>query len=292
MEVHQLRYLVAIVDEGSFTAAAHRLHVSQSGVSTQLAKLERELGQQLFDRTSRTIALTPAGKAILPMARESLAALDAMPHTAAEFADAVRGPVRLGAIHGCTIPGFLDVVAGLGKTHPGITLSLTEDNARTLQARVLDRTLDLALIAYAGTVDPELELHVISEEPLVAVTDVGFPRGEVRLVELQDSPVLCLVAGSGVRTAYEGSCAQAGIEARTDFEATSLQTLIGLAARGAGTAVIPISTAPAEGVTITPIPDATVPASLGLVSRPNEPSPAVRLVRDKLQAALPREEQS
>src|SRR5215208_6860197 len=120
MDLHQLRYLTAIVDEGSFTTAAASLHVSQSGVSAQLAKLERELGQQLLDRTGRTVTLTPVGKAVLPMAREVLATLDAITHTAAEFADAVRGPVRLGTITGCAVPGFLDVVADLGKTHPGI----------------------------------------------------------------------------------------------------------------------------------------------------------------------------
>lgn len=66
MEMHQLRYFAAVVDEGTFTGAAHRLHVSQSGISTQIAKLERELGQQLLDRGGRRVGLTPAGEAVLP----------------------------------------------------------------------------------------------------------------------------------------------------------------------------------------------------------------------------------
>ncbi|XUM01494.1 LysR family transcriptional regulator [Streptomyces venezuelae ATCC 10712] len=69
MEMHQLRYFASVADEGSFTAAARRLLVSQSGVSTQVAKLERELGQRLIDRSGRRIRLTPAGQAVLPSPR-------------------------------------------------------------------------------------------------------------------------------------------------------------------------------------------------------------------------------
>ncbi|MDQ0767221.1 LysR family transcriptional regulator [Streptomyces canus] len=76
MEMHQLRYFAAIVDEGTFTAAAHRLHVSQSGISTQVAKLE--LGQQLLDRSGRQIRLTPAGEAVLPLVKSALATLEAI----------------------------------------------------------------------------------------------------------------------------------------------------------------------------------------------------------------------
>lgn len=289
MELHQLRYLAAVVEEGSFTAAAVRLHVSQSGVSAQLAKLERELGQPLLTRTGRGTALTPLGKAVLPLAREALGAVDGIVHTAAEFADAVRGPVRLGTITGCDFPGFLDVVAGLGTTHPGVALTLSEDDSHVLEAQVRDRRLDVALIGYGGTVAPGLDLHVISEEPLVAVAspDAGLPRAGLRLADLREHPVLCLPAGSGIRDTYDKCCARAGVEPRVDVEATSPPTLLGLAERGAGVAVLPASTAAGRRVAAVPLTDASTPACLGLVSRPAEPSPAVRLVTGLLRQALP-----
>lgn len=289
MELHQLRYLAAIVDEGSFTAAAARLHVSQSGVSAQLGKLERELGEPLLSRTGRGAALTPLGKAVLPLARDALAAVDGIAHTAAEFADAVRGPVRLATITGCDFPGFLDVVAGLGTSHPGIALTLTEDDSHVLEAHVRDRRLDVALIGYGGSVAPGLDVHVISEEPLVAVAapDAGLPRTGLRLADLRAHPVLCLPAGSGIRDTYDKCCAQAGAEPRVDIEAASPLTLLGLAERGAGVAVLPASTVPGHHVTAVPLTDAAVPACLGLVSRPAEPSPAVRLVTGRLRNALP-----
>src|SRR4030081_1171298 len=75
MEMHQLAYLVAVAEEANFTRAARRLHVAQPGVSAQIARLERELGQQLFDRSGRTVRLTEVGAAVLPYARAALGAV-------------------------------------------------------------------------------------------------------------------------------------------------------------------------------------------------------------------------
>ncbi|MFF8772122.1 LysR family transcriptional regulator [Kitasatospora sp. NPDC015120] len=286
MEVHQLRYFAAVAAEGSFTAAAARLHVSQSGVSTQLAKLERELGQRLFIR-GRTLGLTPAGRAILPLAREALAGLDAIARTAAAFADTVRGPVRVGMVPGYTPPGFLDVVAGLGRTDPGITLRVNEGDVAELQHGILDRTLDIALIGYAGPLRADFVHHLVSEEELHAFAAPGIALGpSPRLAEVQRHPVLCLPPGSGIRAAYEQSCARAGIEARIDMEASSPLTLLGLAGRGGGVAVLPSAIAAPEGITAAPIEDAHVHARLGLISHHEQLAPAVRVVLGKLVEAL------
>jgi DNA-binding transcriptional LysR family regulator len=289
MEVHQLRYFAAIADEGSFTAAAARLHVSQSGVSTQLGKLERELGQRLFTR-GRTLGLTPAGQAILPLAREALAGLDAIVYTAAEFAEAVRGPVRLGTIPGCTIPGFLDVIANLRRTDPGITLHVDEGSTEELQHGVLERTLDIALVGYAGTLRAEFAQHLVSDEQLhvFAAPDVALgPRPG--LADVQRHPVLCLPGGSGIRAAYDQSCARAGLDARVDIEASSPLTLLGLAEHGGGVAVLPSAITATGNLTATPIEDADVHARLSLISHHEQPSPAVRVVFDRLsQAVAPR----
>lgn len=288
MEMHQLRYFAAVVDEGTFTGAAHRLHVSQSGISTQVAKLERELGQQLLDRGGRRVVLTPAGEAVLPLAKNALATLDAIRHTAAEFADAVRGRVRLGMITGCSIPPFLDAVADLGRTHPGIELSLHEDHSDALQDRVLAGSLDLALIGYAGEAAPGLEADVVIDEPIAAVVPAGHPldRAELRLAGLLDEKVLCLSRGTGIRAAYEDSCRRLGLDPRVDLDAGSPTALLRLAERGAGVAVLSASSARDAGLRIVPLADAATHARLGLVARPDEHAPAVRLLRTRLLTAL------
>ncbi|MFJ9692718.1 LysR family transcriptional regulator [Kitasatospora sp. NPDC101183] len=289
MEMHQLRYFTAVVDEGTFTAAATRLHVSQSGISTQVAKLETELGQKLLDRSSRHVRLTPAGEAVLPLAKNALATLDAIRHTAAEFADAVRGRVRLGMITGCSIPPFLDAVADLGRTHPGVELSLHEDHSDQLQAQVLAGALDLALIGYAGETAPGLETTVVVDEPIAAVVPAGHRldrRREARLADLRGEKVLCLSQGTGIRAAYERSCARLGLDPRVDLDASSPAALLRLAERGAGVAVLSASSAQGEGLRALPLADAAVHARLGLVARRDQSSPAVRLLRAKLRTAL------
>ncbi|HEX6445096.1 MAG TPA: LysR family transcriptional regulator, partial [Streptosporangiales bacterium] len=76
MELRQLRYLVTVAEEANFTRAAARLHVAQPGVSAQVRRLERELGQELLDRSGRTVRLTEVGEAVLPYARAALSAVD------------------------------------------------------------------------------------------------------------------------------------------------------------------------------------------------------------------------
>ncbi|MER6782427.1 MULTISPECIES: LysR substrate-binding domain-containing protein [unclassified Streptomyces] len=288
MELHQLRYLAAVVDEGTFTAAAARLHVSQSGISTQVGKLERELGQQLLERTGRRVRLTAAGEAVLPLARAALQTLDSIEDTAARFARAVRGRVRLGMIRGCSIPGFLDAVAGLGRTHPGIALSLHEEDSDVLRSQVLARSLDLALIAFAGRADPALDTVVIVDEPIAVVVPEGhrLRHGPVRLADLGEEKVLCLPRGTGIREAYERSCLQRGIEPRVQIEASSPQTLLGLARRGAGVAVLSPSSGAGGGLEPAVVTDAATHARLGLAIRPDHRSPAARLVLARLRESL------
>ncbi|MEU1286860.1 LysR substrate-binding domain-containing protein [Kitasatospora sp. NPDC005856] len=288
MEMHQLRYFAAVVDEGTFTAAAARLHVSQSGISTQVAKLERELGQQLLDRAGRQVRLTAVGEAVLPLAKNALATLDAIQHTAAEFADAVRGRVRLGMITGCSIPPFLDAVADLGRSHPGIELSLHEGHSEDLQAQVLAGSLDLALIGYAGEVSPSLEATVAVDEPIAAVVPTGHPldRARLRLADLRGEKILCLSPGTGIRAAYQDSCRRLGLDPRVDIEASSPVALLRLAERGAGVAVLSASSAAGAGLRAVPLADAATRARLGLVARRDQQSPAVRLLRARIAVAL------
>ncbi|MFE7778414.1 LysR family transcriptional regulator [Streptomyces sp. NPDC057445] len=288
MEMHQLRYFAAIMDEGTFTAAAHRLHVSQSGISTQVAKLESELGQQLLDRSGRQIRLTPAGEAVLPLAKNALATFEAIKHTAAEFADAVRGRVRLGMIMGCSIPAFLDTIADLGHTHPGIEVSLHEGYSDDLQAQVLASSLDLALIGYAGSVAPGLEASIVVDEPITAAVPAGHPldRADLDFSDLRGERILCLSPGTGIRAAYEDSCRRIGLDPRVDIDASSPAALLRLAERGAGVAVLSASSTQGTGLQTVPLANAVTHARLGLITRRGQHSPAAQLLRTRLLAAL------
>lgn len=119
MELRQLEYFVAVVDEANFTRAAERLHVAQPGVSAQIKRLERELGQELLDRSGRTVRPTEAGRAVLPHARAALASV----HSARDVVDAlnglVRGSVSVGMVTACASADLTDLLARLHTRHPG-----------------------------------------------------------------------------------------------------------------------------------------------------------------------------
>lgn len=290
MEIHQLRYLVLVVDQGSFTAAGATANVSQSGISAQVAKLERELGQRLLERGPRSLRLTAAGEAVLPLARRALAALDEITEAADDLREMLRGRVSMGMVRGCSIPPFLDTLAEFRHDHPGVELTLAESESDELQRRVLSGELDLALIGYAGEVLGGLRSVVVVDEPLAVAVPPHHRlahRRSVRLEDLSSESLLCLPEGTGVREAFDRSRTASPAEVRVAMEASSPETLLGLARRGTGVAVLSGSMIEgAEGLVPLTVADASVNARLGLVVRDDAPSTAPRALLEAMTSAL------
>jgi DNA-binding transcriptional LysR family regulator len=246
MELRQLRYLVTIVEAGGFTRAAERVHVAQPGVSAQIRQLERELGQELLDRSGRTVRLTDAGAAVLPYARAALRAIEDLRDAADEMAGLVRGRVRLGMVTSCGVPDMPTLLERFHRDYPGIDISLVENNSHALVDQLRDGTLDVALIALTMK-DPEgLEMVVIADEPIVAVVAWGEPLSDqdtVGLGTLEQHTLISMPVGSGMRAVLDEVCTAAGVRPRIGLEATNPQMLAQLAARGLGVAIVPESTA-------------------------------------------------
>lgn len=246
MEIRQLRYLVTIVEAGGFTRAAERVHVAQPGVSAQIRLLERELGQELLDRSGRSVRLTDAGAAVLPYARAALRAIDDLRDMADEMAGLVRGHVRLGMVTSCGVPDMPVLLERFHRDYPGIDISLAEHNSHALVDQLRDGTLDVALIALTMK-DPEgLELAVIADEAIVAVVAHGEPLSDqetVGLGALEEHTLISMPVGSGMRSVLDEACTAAGVRPRIGLEATNPQMLAQLAARGLGVAIVPESTA-------------------------------------------------
>ncbi|GAB1515895.1 LysR family transcriptional regulator [Actinophytocola sp. KF-1] len=246
MEIRQLRYLVTIVETGGFTRAAERVHVAQPGVSAQIRLLERELGQELLDRSGRSVRLTDAGAAVLPHAQAVLRAIDDLRDAADQMAGLVRGRIRLGMVTSCGVPDMPALLERFHRAHPGIDISLVEDNSHALMDQVRDGTLDVALVAF-GIRDPEgLTLSVIADEELVAAVAHGTPLSEqdtIGLGVLVDHTLITMPAGSGIRGVLDELCTAAGVKPRIPLEATNPAMIADLAARGLGVAILPASTA-------------------------------------------------
>ncbi|MGH8878709.1 MAG: LysR family transcriptional regulator [Stackebrandtia sp.] len=240
MELRQLRYLVAVVDEGGFTKAAAKLHVAQPGISAQVRQLERELGESLLDRSGRVVLPTAAGRAVLPHARAALRAVLEV-HTAVdELAGLVRGRVGVGTVtsHNVDIPGL---VAEFHRRYPGVEITLTESDSTSLIDRLGAGRLDLALIGTTETAPAGLEILRLAEEPLVAAVTPGdrLARAEtVSLSTLITRDLICLSPGTAVRAALDAACARKRLQPRVMFESGNPGTCARLAERGLGVGVL------------------------------------------------------
>ena len=283
MELHQLEYFVAVAEEASFTRAATRVHVAQPGVSAQVRRLESELGQQLLDRSGRSVRLTEVGTAVLPFARAALSAVANARLAVAELAGLVRGQVTVGMVSGCALPVLAELLAGFHDLYPGVSIALTEENSGRLVELLRESQLDLALIGSAGDPVSGVETAVIVAEELVAAVHPGHPlaaSGAVTVHALRDLPLVSLPRGTGVRAALDAACAQAGFAPRIVFEASALPMVAQLAARGLGVAIIPASAATtATAATIVPITSPSIRSRLELAWNSAPPwlfSPAAR----------------
>jgi DNA-binding transcriptional LysR family regulator len=280
MEIRQLEYFVAVAEEANFTRAAERVHISQSGVSAQIRRLEDDLGAALIDRSSRTASLTSAGVAALDGARAVLAAVDAVRQAVDEVNGLVRGALVIGMVTGCTVTPLFDALASFHLAHPRVDISLLEDNSERLLERVRSGTVDMALVGTPSATLPGLESFPIVSERLVAIVPCDHPLAEGRrttLPEITAHPIVCLPQGTGVRAVFDEACAIAGINPSVALQASAPGTVVDLARRGLGIAVLSESMVPRhdERLRALLIDDAAAPAVLALVWSP-EPSPALR----------------
>ena len=286
MELHQLRYLVAVAEEGGFTRAAAREHVAQPGISAQIARLERELGQTLFDRSARGVRLTPAGEAVLPHARAALAAVTGVRDTADELAGLIRGRVSVGIVRGAGVIDLPGLLGDFHRDHPGVEVRLVEATTDALLEGLRSHDLDLAWVGRAGDPPADLDVDVVLDVPLVAATAPDGPLGDtVTVAELAEHTLIALPIGAGVRAALDRAAADAGVTLRPALEAGSPPVLVDLARQGLGVAVVP---APAlsgrEDVRAVPIvPE--VRAQIDLARRRDAArSPAARALLDRARA--------
>ncbi|TCK24311.1 LysR family transcriptional regulator [Pseudonocardia endophytica] len=250
MELRHLRYLVAVAEAGTVTAAAAELHVAQPGVSAQLRRLERELGEQLFDRGPRAATLTEAGRAVLPHARAALAAVEGTREAVAALRGLLCGRVAVGMASSLPDTVLADTVADFAVEHPGVTVSLREDTADALLHGLRGGDLDVAVLGSSGDLPDGLDGVVVQDERLVAVVGADDPLAghpAVGLDELAGRALICLPVGHGLRASFDRACEAAGVAPRVAFEAGAMSLLIRLAARGVGVAIAPepAPTAPA-----------------------------------------------
>src|SRR3954471_7298887 len=169
MELRHLATFVAVAEEGSFTRAADRLHVVQSAVSAGVRNLEKELGAELFDRSTHSVKLTDSGRALLPEARATLAAAQAARDAVDEVRGGVRGTVSLGTMQaqGMHAIDLAAILATFRAEHPAVEVDVRHSGGSIEMAReVRDGRLDLAFVALPGDAPAGVELTHLATEPI------------------------------------------------------------------------------------------------------------------------------
>ncbi|MBV9120800.1 MAG: LysR family transcriptional regulator [Chloroflexi bacterium] len=245
MQLDQLRYFLAVARHLSFTRAAEALPLSQPSLTTQIRKLERELGVELFIRTTRRVRLTPAGEDFVAAAQQILNLVEAAEVEMHEFTGLKRGRVLLGTIPTVGAFSLPPLLAGFQRQFPGVTLGIQEEGSDVLLQLLLDEVIDLAIIT-AAEAHPTgaLERRCLVVDEMVVLLPAGHrlaPRESVDLSELVDEEFVLFKPGYGLRRVVLDACAEAGFQPRIAFETSQRETIYGMVEEGLGVTLLPSS---------------------------------------------------
>jgi len=243
MDLRQFEHFVTVAAEQSFTRAARRLHIVQSGFSASIRTLEEDLGVALFTRTTRRIDLTSTGRAFLVEARRVLGAAAEARQVVAQMQGAQRGTLGIGIIQG--LAPLIDISELLGRFRaacPNIEIRLISGGSVKLIEGVRTGELDLAFTQFVGTTPPGVAAWMLACEPLVAACAPRHPlagRRAITLADLIGETFVDLQPDWGTRQLIDQSFAEARLTRRIGFEVNDPATQLDLVAHGLGVALVP-----------------------------------------------------
>ncbi len=242
MNLRALQYFVKLADLRHFSKAAEACFVSQPTLSTQIKKLEDELGIQLVERSPKNIMLTPVGEEIADRARLVLSDIDQIRAVARRSCNPADGALRLG-LFPTLAPYFLPhVVPSVRKAYPNLRLQLAEEKTEDILRMLRQGELDAGLLALPIN-DDGLEVDVLFEEPFVVALPGDHPlalKSSITMHDLEGTELLLLEEGHCLREHALEVCALAGAHERVDFHATSMETLRQMVAADVGITLMPV----------------------------------------------------
>lgn len=254
MELRQLRYLVALTEERSFTRAAAREHVAQPALSQQIQKLEREIGLALVERTTRRVSITDAGEMLVARARRILGELEAAREEMQSLRGLLAGRVNIGAMH---TMGQIDISLALAtfhERHPEVELTVREDYSESLAEMVRTDEIDLAFLSVTERIEGTgLALHQLTSEELVVVLPPHHllaDREEIRMLDLANEQFISFRHGARLRELLETAAASVGFKPDIRLESNEIHRVRSLVSRGLGVAILPESDVATTGTDV------------------------------------------
>lgn len=293
--LRQLQYVVAVADERSFRRAAARCHVSQPSLSAQIAQVEAALGVQLFERSHRTVLVTPAGQHLVDRATKLLVDADDLLDAGQRASDPLTGTIRLGVIP--TIgPYFLPIAApALRAAFRRLTVAWREDKTGVVMAALHAGALDAALVALEADLG-DVEHDTIAHDPFLLALRANHPLAKatapVEASVLRGQDILLLDEGHCFRDQALEVCTMARTH-ESEFRATSLTTLVQMVAGGEAVTLLPALAVATEaaraGLRVRPMASPRAQRTIALVWRRRSPlGPALRDIAAVLRDAYPR----
>ncbi len=241
MEMHQLRYVVAVARTGNFSRAAEQCHVAQPSLSQQILKLEDELGERLFDRLKRSARPTALGEAFLRRAVRILEEADAAKREATDARDLLRGTVTVGVLP--TIAPYLlpAVIVAFTEKFPGVEIVVQEDTTERLLELAHRYEIDFVLASHPIR-DGRLEIRELFTEELLLALPPGHPltrRRSVRATDLEGERLIVMKEGHCLGDQVLGFCDRRDVTPRISFRSAQLETVQALVRSGLGISLIP-----------------------------------------------------
>jgi DNA-binding transcriptional LysR family regulator len=286
VELRQLRYFAAVADELHFSRAAHRLKIAQPALSHQIRQLERELGVELFTRTTRVVDLTPAGRALAAEAPGILDCTERIAGAARTSANARTDTLRLGAV-----PGSMPtVLSGLLRTFhgqvPHVTIELVEAGTRSQIEALRAGELDAGIV-HAPLGADDMASHPLLEEPLMAAIPAEHPLAgsdRIPLAALADE-LLVLPRRDRAPALYDelvAHCRRRGFTPRVGYEVTGMAAALALVGAGLAAALLPASldAQPHPGAVFVPLTEPLPTIILLLIWRRGAAPPELTTLRD------------
>lgn len=248
MELRQLEYFVAVAADLNFSRAAQRIHVVQSAVSASVARLEKELGVALFDRSKRQIVLTPPGQVFLQHARDVIHTAQRARASVADYRDQLTGTVTLGTLMSWGGLNLAAVLEEFRRVQPLVTVQLRQSptgSAGHLEA-IADGKMDLALVSLPSSPSRLVVVRELMHEPMVFVCEASHPlarRRHVRLADLDGQDFIQFPRGWGIRQRLDAGLAEAGVRPVSAYEVADYAIAAELMRHRLAATVLPINAA-------------------------------------------------
>lgn len=247
MDINQLEVLVTVAREKSFSRAAEMLNRTQPAVSQAIGRLEQDLGEKLFDRSSKDGTLTPAGEVLVDYARQMLNLRRSAENALRELADLHRGKVTISA-NEHTVFYLLPVIAEFRKRFPQIKIEVKRGVASRIPSEITSREVELGVLSFKPS-DSSVRSVAVKKDELVLICAPGHPlasKTSVNVEELGDEIFIAHNAKSPYREKVIETFAANKTKLRISVELPSLEAIKRLVETGAGVALVPGLTAAAE----------------------------------------------